>query len=235
MERLQKFLARSGVASRRACENLILEGKVRVNGKVVRKWGSRWIRKRTVFIWKKKRIQPPRQNLYYLLNKPAEVMSTCKDPQGRRTVLDLLPVKERLYPVGRLDYRTEGLLILTNDGALAQKLTHPSHQIAKTYLVEAEGYLDDEKVEQLKTGILLEDGLTQPAKVRLEFRSPELSRFVLTIKEGRNRQVRRMCAALGLPVAALCRIQLGFLKLGGLAPGTYRRLTPEEVARLKKL
>ncbi|MEA4893568.1 MAG: pseudouridine synthase [Peptococcaceae bacterium] len=235
MERLQKFLARSGVASRRQCEELIAGGKVRVNGRIITEMGVLIDPEGDKVFLEKKRILPPKQNLYYLLNKPAEVMSTCKDPQGRTTVIDLLPVKERLYPVGRLDYRTEGLLLLTNDGALAAKLMHPRYKIAKTYRVEVDGQLDQEMMEKLKRGIPLEDGMTQPAKVRLDFSCPEISRFHLTITEGRNRQVRRMCAFLGLNVTALCRVQMGFLKLEGLAPGQYRKLSPEEVERLKKL
>ena len=235
MERLQKFLARCGVASRRHCEELIAQGKVRVNGKVITEMGSRIDPEKDKVFLEKRQVRPPKRSLYYMLNKPVEVVSTCDDPQGRMTVIDLLPVKERLYPVGRLDYLTEGLLILTNDGELAQKLTHPRNKINKTYLVEVDGLLTDEKAELLRRGIRLEDGVTQPAKLKIEFRGKEISRFYLTITEGRNRQVRRMCSAVGLEVIHLCRIQLAFLRLDGLAPGKCRTLSAEEVERLKKL
>ena len=171
--------------------------------------------------------------MYLLLYKPAEVVSTCSDPQRRKTVLDLLPGKERLFPVGRLDYYTEGLLLLTNDGDLANRLTHPKYRITKTYLVETAGLISEEKAAILEKGVRLEDGLTLPAKVKIEYYSREASRFYLTITEGRNRQVRRMCEAVGLPVTYLCRTKMGFLDLKGLVPGGYRRLKAGEIERLR--
>jgi pseudouridine synthase len=233
LERLQKYLARCGIASRRQAEEMILEGKVKVNNKIVTKMGI-------VVNPEKDRIEadgrPVRQKetlSYYLLYKPAGVVSTCSDPQRRKTVLDLIPNKGRLYPVGRLDYQTEGLLLLTDDGELANRLTHPRYRISKTYLVEVSGLISEEKAALLERGVELEDGPTQPAKVKIEYYNKTESRFFLTISEGRNHQVRRMCEAVGLPVTYLCRVRMSFLDLNGLAPGEYRRLGVKEVERLR--
>ena len=235
MERLQKYIARCGVASRRHAETLISEGKISVNGKVVTRPGVVVDPEKDRVIMDGKRLQPNKERTYLLLYKPVGVVSTCDDPRRRKTVLDLIPVKERLFPVGRLDYETEGLLLLTDDGELANKLTHPRYEIPKTYLVETAGRLTEGKEAQLREGIQLEDGITKPAKVSVEYFSNEESRFYLTITEGRNRQVRRMCEAIGLEVSYLCRTHLGFLNLNGLAPGEYRRLKSQEKARLKRI
>ena len=234
MERLQKYMARCGVASRRHAEDMIREGRVSVNREVVARMGVSIDPAKDRVAVDGKPIKPAEGLAYYLLNKPAGVVSTCQDPQRRKTVLDFLPVKERLYPVGRLDFETEGLLLLTNDGDLANKLMHPRYEIPKTYLVETAGYITEEKAAALKRGVRLEDGMTKPAKVKIEYFSNEASRFYLTITEGRNRQVRRMCEALGLPVAYLRRTRMGFLDLRSLPPGTYRRLKPAEAERLRQ-
>ncbi|MCL2121128.1 MAG: rRNA pseudouridine synthase [Clostridiales bacterium] len=234
MERLHKYIARCGIASRRRAEELIREGKVTVNHKPVTRMGVLLDPDKDLVHVKGKRVIAKRELCYFLLYKPAGVVSTCDDPQGRKTVLDCLPGKERLFPVGRLDYLTEGLLLLTNDGGLANRLTHPGYAVPKTYLVEAGGFLSGEKIERFRKGIRLEDGMTKPAKVKTVHAGAEASRFFLTITEGRNRQVRRMCEALGLPVIYLCRTRMGFLTLKGLSPGEYRRLEPAEVARLKR-
>ncbi len=232
VERLQKYLARCGVASRRACEELIKDGKVYVNGKKVVKMGFIVDAEKDKVSIDGARITPKAKNTYILLNKPAGVVSTCDDPQKRRTVMDLIPYKQRLYPVGRLDYETEGLLLLTDDGALANALTHPKYEIPKTYQARVSGLLTREKRESLERGLLLEDGATRPAKVKVEYYSKEESGFFLTITEGRNRQVRRMCEALGLPVIGLRRTKMGFLDLSGLDPGKHRHLKTWEVERL---
>jgi 23S rRNA pseudouridine2605 synthase len=171
-----------------------------------------------------------------MLNKPTGYVTTTSDPDGRRTVIDLLPaMTERLYPVGRLDYNTEGLLLLTNDGQLAQHLAHPRHRVDKTYLVRVRGAVDAAICQKLEKGVMLEDGLTAPAKV-LSRPSPGNHNWLeITIHEGRNRQVRRMCEAVGLSVSRLKRIRLGFLELGEVQTGATRRLTSDEINRLKTL
>lgn len=164
-------------------------------------------------------------------------MTTMKDPQGRRTVADLVAkLPERLYPVGRLDYQTEGLLLMTNDGELAQHLTHPSHHVNKTYEVEVRGKVPEEKLDLLRLGVPLDDGLTAPAVVYVKDVDPvkNLTRFTITIHEGRNRQVRRMCDFIGFPVKHLKRIQVGSLTLEGMKKGQYRDLTPDELESLEK-
>jgi len=235
MERLQKYIAGCGLASRRHAEEMIREGKVKVNNRVVTQMGLVIDPQKDKVTVDGRRLRPTEARTYLLLYKPAGIVSTCSDPRGRRTVLDLLPGKERLFPVGRLDYHTEGLLLMTDDGELANRLTHPKYKIAKTYLVETAGLITEEKAAQLQKGIKLDDGMTQPAKVKIEYFSKEASRFYLTITEGRNHQVRRMCEAVGLPVTYLCRTRMGFLDLKGLVPGGSRRLKASEVERLKQI
>lgn len=231
MERLQKVLAQAGVASRRKCEEIILAGDVTVNGQVVTELGTKvepGVDRVEVY------GQPIafEQKVYYLLNKPKGVVTTASDPQGRKTVIELIDVAERIYPVGRLDLDTAGLLILTNDGDLANGLMHPSREIDKTYRAWVKGSITAETIKQLATGIELEDGMTAPAKVRLLEKGNGESYLELIIHEGRNRQVRRMCEAVGHPVKSLMRTQLAFLKIGRMRYGEYRELTPLEVERL---
>jgi 23S rRNA pseudouridine2605 synthase len=226
-ERLQKVLAKSGLGSRRACELLIVEGRVRVNGAPAR-LGQRadgahdHIEVDGVPL-------PGREGLaYYLLNKPLGVVCTASDPQGRQTVLDLVPEVPRVYPVGRLDISSEGLIVLTNDGELAFQLTHPSFGVMKEYVVEVEGKLSKEAVGQLRRGVQLEDGLTAPAKISVL--TPSSAR--VSIHEGRNRQVRRMCEAVGNPVRRLVRTRIGPLSDPALEPGKWRELTVRETRDL---
>lgn len=232
-ERLQKYLARCGVASRRHVEELIRDSKVAVNGQVVTKMGLMVDPDKDRVAVEGKGVKPNKERAYFLLYKPSGVVSSCKDPQNRKTVLDFIPAKERLFPIGRLDYQTEGLLLLTDDGELANRLTHPRYKIPKTYLVIAEGLLTDGKAAALQKGIALEDGLTQPAKLAVDYAGPRKARFSLTITEGRNRQVRRMCEAIGLEVTYLCRTKMGFLDLQGLKPGGFRRLNTGEIKQLQ--
>ena len=234
-ERLQKYLARSGVASRRHSEELIAEGHVKVNGKTVNTMGYLVNPEKDRIQVDGRLVKPVTSYRYYMLNKPMEVVSTCSDPQGRSTVLDYLPDDARLYPIGRLDYMTEGLLLVTNDGELANSLMHPKKEVKKKYLVETKGLLTDMKKEKLEKGVKLEDGITRPADVQIEFASEELSKFYLTIHEGKNRQVRRMCEAVGLKVDYLCRVQEGGIRLGNLGVGQYRKLTDVEIEKLKRL
>lgn len=236
MERLQKVLAHAGVASRRHCEELIVQGKVQVNGQVVRELGTRVDPDRDRIVVNGRPIRAE-QHVYLMLNKPTGVITSVSDPQGRRVVTDLLKgQKERVYPVGRLDYNTSGLLLLTNDGELANKLAHPSYEIDKVYRAWVKGVPSLEKLSKLAKGIMLEDGMTAPGEARMVKKTPgnEKALLEIIIHEGRNRQVRRMCAAIGHPVIELERIRLGFLTLEGLAQGQYRPLTSAEVERLKR-
>lgn len=236
VERLQKMMAASGVASRRECEKIILQGRVTVNGKPVIELGTKVSPTDRILI--DGRPLRKERHRYFLLNKPPAVMTTMKDPRGRRTVAELMDKeRERVYPVGRLDFMTEGLLIMTNDGALAQGMTHPSYHINKTYEVVVDGHVEEEKLDKLRKGIRLCDGMTAPALVevkRYDSRRDQ-SIFEVTIHEGRNRQVRRMCEAIGYPVRKLKRTQVAFLSLQGVKKGAYRELTDDEVVHLKKL
>lgn len=236
MERLHKFLARAGVASRRQAEELIRKGQVEVNGVTVREMGLK-IEPGQDRVSVEGRVVPvPEDLVYILLNKPVRVVTTLHDPQNRTTVLDVVRgLDRRVYPVGRLDYLTEGLLLLTNDGELAYRLMHPRYKVDKSYLARVRGNIANEDLEKLRRGIVLEDGLTMPAKVKRIETDPKSSLLEITIREGRNRQVRRMCLAVGHPVITLKRTGLGPLRLGTLQPGQYRHLTLREVENLKKL
>jgi 23S rRNA pseudouridine2605 synthase len=227
-ERLQKVLARVGVGSRRHCELLIEGGHVRVNGDVAR-LGRRVDPRVDVVEVDGVSIGVRPDAVYYLLNKPAGVVTTASDPQGRPVVVDLVPAAPRVFPVGRLDADTEGLLVLTNDGQLAHGLTHPSRGVEKEYLVWVEGHPSRGAVRRLREGVELDDGPTAPARASLS--APDLVR--LTIHEGRNRQVRRMCEAIGHPVRRLVRVRVGPLTDRRLKPGEWRPLTIEEVRSLE--
>jgi 23S rRNA pseudouridine2605 synthase len=234
-ERLQKILAQAGVASRRKCEQLIVDGRVMVNGRVVTQLGVKANPQKDRIEVDGKPIRKER-HVYLLLFKPRGVVTTVSDPEGRKTVIDLIGHrKERIYPVGRLDFDTSGLLLLTNDGTLTHALLHPSRKIDKTYRAKVEGFVSDETVRRLAEGVLLEDGMTAPARVRRLDRANGCTWLEITIHEGRNRQVRRMCEAVGHPVRELRRIRFAFLTLGNLKPGEYRHLTQDEVRELMRL
>lgn len=235
MERLQKILANAGVASRRKCEELIQSGKVAVNGEIVTELGAKADPAADVITVSGRPIRRE-QKLYLLFNKPKGVITTMEDPKGRSTVRDYLKgIKERVYPVGRLDYDSEGLLLLTNDGDLAHKLTHPKHHVPKTYLATVERVPHGNDLEKLKQGIKLEDGMTAPAEVEYHDVDPDgkYATISITIYEGRNRQVRRMFEAIRHPVTRLKRVSFGGIALGGLQRGKYRKLTDEEVRKLR--
>jgi 23S rRNA pseudouridine2605 synthase len=227
-ERLQKVLARAGFGSRRACELLIEEGRVTVNGDDA-VLGQRVDVERDRVAVDGVPIAIREGLVYYLLNKPRGVVTTARDPQGRRAVVDLVPRQPRVFPVGRLDADTEGLLLLTNDGDLAQRLTHPSFGIEKEYLAEVTGRPSPGALRRLREGVELDDGPTAPAKAA--FVPPHALR--ITIHEGRTRQVRRMCAAVGHPVVRLVRTRIGPLADRKLKPGEWRPLTPREVRALE--
>jgi 23S rRNA pseudouridine2605 synthase len=237
-ERLQKYLARAGVASRRHAEELIAAGAVTVNGAVVRERGTRIGAGDEVRV-RGRLVRPGAEHLYVLLNKPPGTVTTASDPQGRRTVLDLLPAEwraARLYPVGRLDYDTEGLLLLTNDGALALRLTHPRYGLTKEYRALVAGRPAAVALARLERGILLPGEVhpTAPARAWVERAAGENTWMGVELHEGRNRQVRRMFEALEHPVLRLRRVRVGPLTLGALAPGVSRPLMPAEVAQLRR-
>lgn len=230
-ERIQKVLAHAGVASRRAVEDMIERGRIKVNGSKAR-IGQR------IDVFKDKvevdgAAVPLRTDLvHYLLNKPVGVVSTAADPEGRQTVVEIVDAPARVWPVGRLDLDSEGAIVLTNDGDLTDLLTHPRYGVTKTYLVEAKGSVADGVARRLARGVELEDGPSGKARVSVLERSQAGSIVEITIAEGRNRQVRRMFEAVGHPVRRLVRTAIGPLSLGRLKPGTYRRLSPQEVMEL---
>ncbi len=230
--RLAKHLAHAGVASRRAAEGLIAEGRVRVDGEVVRD-PARDVEEHNRVEVDGRTLAGPEAHVVYAVHKPTGVLSTARDPHGRPTVVELVPGESRrLYPVGRLDADSSGLILLTNDGELANLLTHPRHQVPKTYRVRLSGAaVGEAALRALRSGVKLEDGPTAPAQVR-RLRGDELE---LTIREGRNRQVRRMCEAVGHHVLALKRVAFGSLRLGELSPGAHRRLSDAEVEDLRRV
>jgi 23S rRNA pseudouridine2605 synthase len=230
-ERVQKLLARAGFGSRRACEVLISAGRVTIDGAVAR-LGDRADPEHQQIALDGVPVVARTDLVYYLLNKPRGIVTTAHDPQHRPTVVALVPDEPRVFPVGRLDVDTEGLLLLTNDGELAQLLAHPRHGVDKTYLVEVEGDATESACARLREGVELEDGMTAPARVRVVSRARGRSAVEITIHEGRKRQVRRMCAAVGLPVHRLVRTRIGPLSDTRLAPGSWRHLRPSEIRAL---
>ncbi len=238
MERLQKVMAEAGVASRRASEKLIATGHVQVNGQTVTTLGTKVAAKDKIEV---DGVPLHREKqVYYLLNKPRGVISSAHDEKGRRTVVDILredEIEERIYPVGRLDYDTTGLLLLTNDGALANKMMHPKFAVDKTYVAKVKGLISNDDLKQLRTGVKVDGRRTKPAKTRLKDtdREKKTSIVQLTIHEGHYHQVKRMLAAVGHPVIKLHSESYGFLNLQGVQPGDYRELRPEEVKRLNRL
>lgn len=236
MIRLQKMMAMSGVASRRASEKMIEEGRVKVNGTVTTQLGTTVDPDKDLVEVDDQPITCVTEMIYILLNKPSGFVTTAKDQFNRPTVLDLLKgLSARVYPVGRLDYQTSGLLILTNDGDLTLKLTHPKHEIYKTYLATVEGSIQASSLEKLSNGVDIGDFITSPAKVTLIKSSPYESVVTIDIREGKYRQVRRMFEAVGHPVIDLQRTNLGALNLTGLSEGDWRNLTDAEVAYLKSI
>lgn len=236
MERLQKVIAHAGIASRRKAEQLILEGKVKVNGEVVKELGTKITDNDRVEV---EGVQIEKEApVYYLFYKPRGVISAVTDDKGRKTVTDFFPhSEERIYPVGRLDYETTGLLLVTNDGEFANILTHPKYEIEKTYVAKIKGIPVREALKKLERGVQLEDGKTAPARVKMTTvdRKKGTSIIEIGIHEGRNRQVRRMFEAIGHEVLKLKRERFAFLDLHGLNTGDARELTPHEVKQLRAL
>lgn len=235
MERIQKILANSGVASRRKSEELIKEGRVKVDGKVVTELGTKVSKKSIIEVDNVKISSEEKE--YYLLNKPRGVVTTTSDEHGRKTVVSLIETDKRIYPVGRLDYDTTGALILTNDGEFANNITHPKNQIDKAYVAKINGILTIADIMALKKGVMLDDIKTSPAKVKIKKvdNKNKVSIVEITIHEGKNHQVKRMFEKLGYEVLKLKRERIAFLTLKGLSSGDYRSLTPKEVNQLYDL
>lgn len=231
-QRLQKVLAAAGVDSRRKCEELILSGEVRVNRRVVDTLPAFVDPEKDVITVNGRKIRTA-QKVYFLLNKPKGVICTNIDPAGRKKAIDLVRSRERIFCVGRLDADTTGLIILTNDNELTNRLTHPRYEIAKTYVVRIKGQITAEQVEKLKKGVWLAEGKTGRASVKILKHRHDESSIEITIRQGLNRQVRRMLAKVGLPVKSLTRTQVGKLTIRGLGVGKFRTLTRSEIAYLK--
>jgi len=231
-ERLQKVLARAGIASRRACEEIIAEGRVTVNGEMVTKPGTTVDAQEDEIRVDGSRIAKPHR-VYWLVNKPRGVLCTSNDPEGRRQVIDMVPdERHRLFTVGRLDEDSEGLIIVTNDGDLAQLIAHPRHEVEKIYDLSIRGDISPQDVRKIESGIWLSEGRTGTARMKIKRRGPKVSHVLVTIREGRNREIRRMFARIDHPVIRLRRIQIGPIKDSRLKPGLCRRLTGSEVKEL---
>lgn len=234
--RLQKFLAVSGVASRRKSEELILEGKVKVNGITVTELGTKIDPETDVISYDGKTLTIEEKKVYYLLNKPVGYVTTAQDQFNRPNVVDIITdCKFRIYPVGRLDYNTSGLLILTNDGELTNKITHPANHVEKTYIVKCKGILSKQNLERLKTGIDIGGYITQKAKAEVIKVDGRNTIVKITISEGKNRQIRKMFDAVCNPVIDLKRVSIGKIKVDGIEIGKYRELTNDELKYLKSL
>lgn len=233
-ERLQKYLAECGIASRRKCEEYILQGKVQVNGKTITELGVKVNPEKDKITFEGKNVKQEERKVYILLNKPIGYVTTSDEQFGREKVLDLVKVRERVVPVGRLDMYTSGALILTNDGDFVYKVTHPKHEITKTYTVTVKGIIKNEEVEQLRKGVKIDDYTTRPAKVKILKTDEEkdISRLEITIHEGKNRQVRRMCESVGRRVIALHRSKIGNIGVKDIELGKWRYLKDFEVNTL---
>ena len=233
--RINKYLADCGVASRRKCDELILQGKVKVNNKVTRELGLN-IKPTDVVLFENRVVRPNVRRVYYKLHKPKGYVTTASDEKGRKTVVELMrKVQERVYPIGRLDYDTEGLLLLTNDGDITNILTHPKNAVKKTYVASIEGEITPQDIKQISKGVDIGGYTTQPCSAQILDKDDKFTRVEIIITEGKNHQVKKMFEAVGKTVAFLKRVSIGEIKLGGLARGEYKALTTKEIAYLKSL
>ena len=233
-ERLQKYLAECGIASRRKCEEYILQGKVKINNNIVTELGTKINPQKDKVTFEGKEVKRENKKIYILLNKPIGYVTTAEEQFGRDKVLDLVKVKERIVPVGRLDMYTSGALILTNDGDFVYKVTHPKHEITKTYTVTLKGIVTKSEVEKLRKGVKIEDYITKPAEVKIlkTDEDKDISRLEITIHEGKNRQIRRMCESIEKKIIALHRSKIGNIDVKNLKIGQWRYLKENEVKQL---
>lgn len=234
-ERLQKYMSSCGVASRRKCEEIILSGKVKVNGVLVNEVGTKVDPSKDIVEYDGKIISKEENKVYIMLNKPEGYISSVKDEKGRDTILDIVKVKERIYPIGRLDYDSSGLLLLTNDGEIYNKIIHPRVEIMKKYIAVVKGEITEKDIKKFEIGIDIGGYITAPAKLKIISLDKDVSTVEIGIHEGKNRQIRKMCAALNHEVLSLKRISIGEIKLGYLKRGEYRNLNKEEVDYISSL
>lgn len=233
-ERLQKYMAKCGVASRRKCEEIILQGRVKVNDKIINELGYKVNIDIDKVIVDNKQIKPEENKVYIALNKPEGYVSTVKDEKGRKTIIDLVNVNERVYPIGRLDYDTSGLILLTNDGDIYNKIIHPREEKNKIYIATIKGIPSKEDIENFENGINIDGYITAAASFQVLKTYKEDSKVKIIIHEGRNRQIRKMCEAIKHPVLTLKRVQIGNIELGNLPKGEWRFLSEEEINYLKR-
>lgn len=234
-ERLQKYMAECGIASRRKSEELISEGKVKVNGVIITEIGSKIDPSTDSVEFENRKIIPPQKRTYIILNKPTGYVSTCKDERGRKTVIDLIAVSKRIFSIGRLDYDTSGLLLFTDDGEIYNKVIHPRQSVDKEYIAEIYGIPSSEDMKKFCSGIDIGGYITAPAEFKIIKSDENISKVLIKIHEGKNRQIRRMCKAIDHPVIKLKRIAVGNIMLGNLKEGKWRYLSEEEVNYLKNL
>lgn len=233
--RLQKYLADSGIASRRKSEEYIKQGRIKVNGAVITAMGCIIDETKDRVEFDGKPVFMERSKIYVLLNKPAGTISSARDEKNRTTVTSLIDVDERIYPVGRLDYDTEGLLILTNDGEFSYEMTHPSHEMTKTYFAKVKGKIEKTDADTFQKGMVIDGYKLAPAKLEILKSEKQQSEVMITIREGRNRQIRKMCDLIDHPVQYLCRVKIGNLSIGKLETGKWRYLTENEIRSLREL
>ncbi|MEQ8153401.1 MAG: pseudouridine synthase [Clostridiaceae bacterium] len=234
-ERLQKYMARCGVASRRKCEELILKGQVRVNGEVVTELGTKINTENDQVKFNGKVITLEENKRYIMINKPVGIICSVKDEKGRKTVIDMVDVPERIYPIGRLDYDSSGLLLLTNDGEIYNKIIHPRKEIYKTYIVKVKGVFSPSELENFRNGVDIGGYITAKAGIRVIGNDKTSTKVEIKIHEGKNRQIRRMCSALNHEVISLKRVSIGEINVGDLEPGNWRELNQDEIKYLKSL
>lgn len=232
-ERLQKYLASCGIASRRKCEEYILSGKVTVNGVIVTELGVKVNENSDIVQFDNKTVTPEEKKIYIALNKPTGYVSTVKDEKNRKTILDLVKVKERIYPIGRLDYDTSGLILLTNDGDLYNKIIHPREEKNKVYIAKIMGIPNEEELFEFRSGIVIDNYKTSPCKINILKNENKTCTVKIVIHEGRNRQIRKMCDSINHPVISLRRLEVAGIKLGNLQEGKWRYLTVDEIMHLK--
>lgn len=234
-ERLQKYMSNCGVASRRKCEEIILAGKVKVNGVLVNEVGVKVNPLKDIVEYEGKIISKEENKVYIMLNKPEGYISSVKDEKGRDTILDIVKVKERIYPIGRLDYDSSGLLLLTNDGEIYNKIIHPRVEIIKKYIAVVKGEITEKDIKKFEIGIDIGGYITAPAELKIISFDKDVSTIEIGIHEGKNRQIRKMCAALNHEVLSLKRIAIGDIKLGYLKRGEYRNLNNDEINYINTL